>query len=157
MNSPSGSRPKMKKLLKRDKPVMRSFFIDPEGYNKLWMSATPNRKTIYLQLQGEGEHKRYVGTVTLSTRTIEIKRDRDKHLLRARQAYGFNEYILSNAKSFNMVWLRDQHEDWKIPVKDILENGKYLQFKQQGYELQKFLTLDELAKYRVIKKRGTRL
>lgn len=157
MSTQAFIKPKAKKARKKaEKPVIRQLFIDDEGLNKIILSSTSKRKTIFLKLKGDSKNRR-IGTVTLSTKTLEIRRSRDKHLFRKRNAYGFNEYVLREGKSFNMVWLRDEHQHWKIPVQDILEKGWYLHFKQEGYELQKFMSLTELEKYRVLKKENRRL
>lgn len=146
----------------RAKPVYRTFFIDEANSNdKVHLKSTDKRMTVSLQLQAEGAKTRKIGTITLSTRTMEIKRRRAAHLFRKMNAYGFNDYVLRTAKKFDTIRLSDETCDWKIPVKFILENGsemkQYLQFKEQGFEKQVFVTLTQLEQFRILKKSNTRL
>jgi hypothetical protein len=91
-----------------------------------------------------------IGTVTKSTRTIEMKRKRAKHLHYMSNSYGFNDYILREQTTFDWVRLSDDlGNNWKIPVSYILEKGKYLNFKGQGFELQRFVSLENLEQFRV--------
>jgi hypothetical protein len=136
------------KLSAPTKPVIRTFFIDENGDNKVMVKSTVKTKTIHLLLKGENR-KRLVGTITRSTKAITIKRKRQEHLFRAGNAYGFNAYILREAKDFDTIMLSDEFSHWRIPVKFILEHGKHLLFSQVGYELQLFVSLEQLEQYRV--------
>lgn len=131
-------------------PVFKTFFIDDEGHNKLIMKRTEKTKTLYLQLQSY-TRKRRLGVVTISTRTITVRRKYYQHLFRKGNAYGFNEFLLKNTKTFDTINLSDEFSDWKIPVKFILENGKHLNFKQQGFELQLFVSLEQIEQFKVKK------
>lgn len=156
IKKPARRGPSGKPRRKPEKKQYREFFIDSLSGDKMIMRFTSKRKELYLKLHSEN-NKRYLGTITLSTKTMELKRKRQFHLLWAKNAYGFNEYVLSNAKTFDKVWLRDEYADWKIPIKDILEKGDYLHFKGQGYERQKFMTLEQLEPYRIHKKSNRRI
>ncbi len=147
----------VKRSSPKNAPVHRQFFLDDEGRNKLHLKTTDKTIALHLQLESEGSRKRKIGVVTKSTKTLVIKRSRSKHLLVKGNAYGFNQHILKEAKTFDTVRLSDEHSDWKIPVEYILSEGKHLMFKQQGFELQLFLTLTQLEKYRVHKKEGRRI
>lgn len=136
------------KLSPPTKAVIRTFFIDENGDNKVMVKSTLKTKTIHLMLKGENR-KRLIGTITRSTKAITIKRKREEHLFRKGQAYGFNAYILREAKDFDTIMLSDEFSHWKVPVKFILENGKHLLFSQVGYELQLFISLEQLEPYRV--------
>lgn len=138
-------------------PVYRQFFLDDDGRNKLHLKTTDKTIVLHLQLEAEGSRKRKIGVVTRSTKTLGIKRSRAKHLLVKGNAYGFNQHILNEAKTFDTIRLSDEFSNWKIPVSYILTEGKHLIFKQQGFELQLFLTLAQLEKYRVLKKEGRRI
>ena len=79
-----------------------------------------------------------------------MRRKMAVHLFRKANAYGFNEYILKNSKTFDTIRLRDDAgNDWKIPKQFIIDNGRYLNFKEQGYELQLFVPLEMLEPFRV--------
>jgi hypothetical protein len=140
----------------KDRGVIREFFIDDAGLNRIICHNFDKRVVLYLKLQSE-TRKRKVGVITKSTKTIKITRTREKHLFNKMYAYGFNEYILREAKLFDTVWLKDNYEEWKVPVKFILETGQnYLHFKQQGFDLQRFVTLEELEQFRVLNKEKRR-
>lgn len=103
---------------------IREFFLDNSGMNKMIMHHSDKTIVLYIQLQAGRGRKRKIGVVTKSTETIIIKRNREKHLFRKMDAYGFNQYILENTKSFKTVWLKDDFSDWKIPVSFILQIGR---------------------------------
>lgn len=127
----------------KDGNTIRSFFIDDTGKNKLMIKQ--NDKLITLILKLGTTKNRHIGTVTKSTRTIEMNRVRGKHLFLKGNAYGFNHYVLKNQTSIDWIRLSDDMGGrWKISVKDVLDNGKFLHFKNQGFELQQFLSLNEL-------------
>lgn len=138
--------PKPKTARKKVPYVFRTFYIDMDNTIRI----QSNDKLIKLSLHLKGSEPRMIGTITKSTRTIEMRRKMAIHLFRKGNAYGFNEYILRESKTFDWVRLRDDAgNDWKIPKKFILENGQYLNFKEQGYELQLFVPLEMLEPYRV--------
>jgi len=125
---------------------IRSFYIDEQ--NTLLIKS--NDKLIIVKLLLKNMKPRMIGTVTKSTRTIEMKRKRAKHLHYMSNSYGFNDYILREQTTFDWVRLSDDlGNNWKIPVSYILEKGTYLEFKQQGFELQRFVSLENLEQFRV--------
>jgi hypothetical protein len=125
---------------------IRSFYIDEQ--NTLLIKS--NDKLIIVKLLLKNMKPRMIGTVTKSTRTIEMKRKRAKHLHYMSNSYGFNDYILREQTTFDWVRLSDDlGNNWKIPVSYILEKGKYLNFKGQGFELQRFVSLENLEQFRV--------
>ena len=125
---------------------IRSFYIDEQ--NTLLIKS--NDKLIIVKLLLKNMKPRMIGTVTKSTRTIEMRRKRGKHLHYMTNSYGFNDYILREQTTFDWVRLSDDlGNHWKIPVSYILEKGKYLNFKGQGFELQRFVSLENLEQFRV--------
>jgi hypothetical protein len=128
--------------------TIRKFFLDQTSKNYLIIKQ--NNKLTVLSLKLEAYTKtRLIGTVTKSTRTIEMKRKKEKHLFVKYNAYGFNDYILRNQTSIDWVRLNDETCHWKIPVNFILENGTYLHFQKNGFELQRFVSLEQLEQFRV--------
>jgi hypothetical protein len=136
-------------------PAEIRYLYDDNGLDRIQMinnrdkNGNLNTKVLNLQLKSEDYKNRRIGTMTLSTKVIKIKRDRSKHLYRIGNAYGFNDYVLRNAKYFDTVWLQDEYQEWKVPVRFILENGKHLFFKQQGFEIQVFVTLEQLNDFKI--------
>jgi hypothetical protein len=125
---------------------IRSFYIDEQ--NTLLIKS--NDRLIIVKLLLKNMKPRMIGTVTKSTRTIEMKRKIGKHLHYMTNSYGFNDYILREQTTFDWVRLSDDlGNHWKIPVSYILEKGTYLKFKQQGFELQRFVSLENLEQFRV--------
>lgn len=102
---------------------------------------------IHLKLKGENR-KRLVGRMNKAKRILEVKRKRGKHLHYTSNSYGFNYHILSNAKLFDKILLSDEHGEYAIPVEAILDDGKFLFFKQQGFEKQIFMTLSQMDKFK---------
>lgn len=141
----------------RQKAVIRSFWMDDEGLNKVFIKSTDKTITVSLNLKGEGSRKRKIGVITKSTRTLKISRKRYDHLFIKGNAYGFNDYIMRNAKQFDTVALSDEFADWKIPREFILEHGRYYHFLPQGFELQRFLSLEELEPFKVKPKENRRM
>ena len=134
--------------------VTRTFYIDMDNY----LMLSSNDKLINVKLKLKGDKVRQIGTVTKSTRTIEIRRVRDRHLFRKLNAYGFNDYVLRHQTSFEWIRLSDDVGDhWKIPVSYVLEKGEYLNFKKEGFELQRFVSLNDLEQFRVKKEENRRL
>ncbi len=127
--------------------VIRQFPIDDDNY----LMIKSNDKLIHLTLKLKGDKPRKIGVVTKSTKTIVIKRKKSIHLFRKMNAYGFNRYVLENAFTFDTIRLSDDTGgQWKIPVNYILENGRFLQFKSEGFEKQQFVSLEELDKFKVL-------
>lgn len=140
----------------KKQPEIRHFFLDEQGHNRIIMHHSEKTVVLYIKLQSEGGRSRKVGVITKSTKTLKITRKRDKHLFRKLNAYGFNEYVLANGKSFDKIWLKDDFNEWKIPVDFILKEGEYLNFKAQGFELQKFISLEKIEQFKVKKKENRR-
>jgi|ERR1035437_613978 hypothetical protein len=136
--------------------TIRSFFIDDTGKNLLMVKQ--NNKLITLTLKLGKTKSRHIGTVTKSTRTIEMRRDISRgHLFRKGNAFGFGYYVLKNQDSIDNIRLSDDTgRHWKIPVQYVLQKGKFLHFKSQGFELQRFVSLEDLEKFIVHKEENRR-
>lgn len=129
--------------------VIRQFYIDDKGEDLLIIKSTDKTKAIYLKLLSENK-KRLLGIITRSTRTIHFKRKRSIHLFRKSNSYGFNQFLLSNQTTIDWVNLDDDEGGhWKIPVKYILEHGEYLRFSKVGFELQRFVSLENLEQFKI--------
>ena len=103
---------------------------------------------VHLKLHTNAK-SREVGKVNLKERVMEIKRDRERHLFRKNNSYGFNEYLIKEARTFDKIKLIDDLGTYVFPKDLILEKGRYLFFKEQGFEKQLFLQLDEIIGYKV--------
>ena len=69
--------------------------------------------------------------------------------IRKNNSYGFNEHLIKTGKTFDKIKLIDDGGTYVFPKSEILEKGKYLFFKEQGFEKQLFLPLEEINKFKV--------
>lgn len=123
------------------------FTISDEEGNRIISTHHGTFATIHLHLKEES-FQRKLGTIRIAEREFHVKRDRTKHFMWRTRQYGFNHYILFNAKLFDTVVIEDEHARWRIPRTVMLEHGKFMHFKNNGgFELQVFVSLDTLAPY----------
>jgi hypothetical protein len=111
--------------------IVRGFYDE----NKDWTWAT-----IHLKLSNLNK-PRLLGYVDVQTATFNCVRDCSKHYHRKAGGFGFNwEILSSNLIHIKTIALRvDDDKLYVFPKKLIEERGTFLNFKQQGFELQKFL------------------
>jgi len=105
--------------------------------------------SIFLKLRSESK-KRNLGNLIIKDRSFHIIRDSGKHYHYKSKSYGFNWNIINDAelgiKSIHLIV--DKKDKYVIP-KTILDTyGKFLNFKQQGFELQKFLPFDMIKNFK---------
>jgi hypothetical protein len=112
--------------------------VIPDKYGN---SIIVSGNVISLKLKSE-TRTREIGLINLQEKYLAVNRVRSKHLFRKNSSYGFNHYILLNAKKFDKIKLSDDIGTWLIPIKLILEKGSFLHFNKDGFELQIFLPLD---------------
>jgi hypothetical protein len=103
--------------------------------------------TVKLKL-GKESALRLIGKVDLRRGILELKRSKEKHLFRKNDSYGFNEYFIRTAKTFNQIELTDEDGTYIFPKDLVLQKGSYLHFKGLGFERQLFLPLSEIKKYK---------
>jgi hypothetical protein len=92
--------------------------------------------------------ERKIGDIDMPTRTLTVTRNRAKHLLQKGNAYGLNHKLLAEATRFDTVRIVDDFGRWDIPREYILENGKFLLFAKQGFELQIFISLEQIQQFK---------
>lgn len=125
------SKKKNKDFIVQQKP-------DKHG-NSLWIMNSGN---VFLKLAKETK-KRRLGYIDRGKRIFMVRRKRATHLFRKINSYGFNHHLISKAKSFDKISLRDEFGEYEFSVSKVMEHGKtHLHFKQQGFELQIFLPLE---------------
>lgn len=105
---------------------------------------------IYIKLTSE-RHRRLIGVIVESKRRLHVERSEDVHLLIKANAYGFNYHILSKATKYDNVVIHEKNskEVYLIPRETILDTGKFMFFKQQGFEVQIFLNREIIKNYKV--------
>ena len=108
--------------------------------------------TIFLKLKSENR-RRNVGNLYLHDNSFHMRRNSQKHYHYATKGYGFNWNIINDdALEIKTIHLTiDETEKYVFPKSLIKDWGRFLNFKQQGFELQKFLPFDFIKKYRVNK------
>lgn len=107
--------------------------------NKLIVTVSGN---VFLKLSTEKRHRR-LGLIDRDKKLFIINRNREKHLHRKSNSYGFNHHLISKAKTFNKILLKDEFGEYQFPINKILDHGKTLMhYKQKGFELQIFLPIE---------------
>lgn len=105
---------------------------------------------LYITLHLKGKKAgRNIGRVRLADRVLEVERKREKHLMRKANAYGFNEYVIREAKKFDNIELTDEYGTYSFSRQLILNMGKYLHFKEEGFEKQLFLSLNIITNHKI--------
>lgn len=119
--------------------IVRGFYDE----NKEWTHAS-----IHLKLVKLGK-PRLLGYVDVQSATFNCVRDTNKHYHRKAGGFGFNwEILSSNLIHIKTISLRlDDDKLYVFPKSLVQDYGKFLNFKQQGFELQKFLHFDYIRKY----------
>lgn len=105
---------------------------------------------LYITLHLKGKKAgRNIGRVRLADRVLEVSRKRGKHLMLKANAYGFNEYVLREAKRFDKIELTDEYGTYLFSRQLVLDMGKYLHFKEEGFEKQIFLSLNIITNHKI--------
>lgn len=120
--------------------------VEDEIGNLLLCKDNGSRITVSLKLKSERRYRK-LGIINREQKSISIKRNSGKHLMRKFSGYGFNHKLLVDSKTFDTIRLSDENSSWTIPKQFILDNGKYLNFKSQGFELQIFISLNDINQF----------
>jgi len=126
---------------------MKTFEVSDERGNLLKLFNNGIIIIVNLKLVSENKF-RNIGTINIKNRDITIKRNRKKHLFKKIFGYGFNHKLLKETKLFDNIRFIDDYDEWLIPKSHILENGKFLLFSQQGFELQIFISLLDITQFK---------
>lgn len=107
-----------------------------------------NYLVMFIQLKAERRRRR-VGTIDIKGRVLIVHRNKKKHLHRKSNSYGFNFEILSKAKSFDKIMLTDDNGTYLMDRMEMVKNGKFLFFKQQGFEKQIFIPIKYIYEHKL--------
>jgi hypothetical protein len=121
--------------------------IEDLSGNKL--IASHKDSIINLSLLLADGKKRAIGQIDKATRTLRLIRSRSKHLMRVNNSYGINYYLIENGVTFDKVEIVDEKSRWLIPKDYLIEHCTTMNFKAQGFELQKFISLDKLNTFAI--------
>lgn len=125
--------------------------ISDNAGNVIYATTGVNGDSITLQLQtvenGIAGIRRTLGVIDKHSRVMTVRRKRAAHLHKKSNSYGFNHYVLTNAKTFDRVEIVDDFGMYVVPVDVLLSNGKILYFKQNGFERQVFVPIETIQQY----------
>lgn len=122
--------------------------IKDEKGNIITTKNNGKRIVIFLKIPSKLKLRK-LGNVNLKTKIFTIRRNRERHLFKKHDAYGFNIYLLKNAKTFDKIKLIDNYDTFVFSVEFALSNTKYLTFSKQGFEIQGFLSLTQLQPFKI--------
>ena len=113
--------------------------------------------SIHLKLSSE-KHPRMLGHIDIANKTFYCKRDMSKHYHYKSKGFGFNWGILEdtylNIDSINLLVFNKEEgktetkSRYVFPKSLISQFGKVMNFKQQGFELQRFLKYEFIKNYK---------
>ena len=129
--------------------MIKTYNIKDESGNVL--IAEHDNWLITLTLLFTDGHKRIIGRIDKENKILKLTRVREKHLMRVNNSYGINYFLIENGKLFNTIQLQDDFKTWTISKEYLIENCITMNFKKQGFELQKFITLEKLDSYKTTK------
>lgn len=119
------------------------FEINDKFGNKLLME-TGKVYNIYLKLINENRTRK-LGVYDPIEKTLQLKRNSQKHYHYKSKSYGVNSELLNNLE-IDKVKFNIDKKLYMIPISEF-KYAKYLNFNQQGFELQKFLPTSIIYKY----------
>lgn len=103
---------------------------------------------VFLHTIGKLEKKK-LGTIYRTARMFIMDRERHKDYNNKYCAYGFNRHLLTKAKSFDTILLRDEYGEYQFSVSEILEHGKaHNELIEEGFNLQLFFPLSIMKTYK---------
>lgn len=133
---------------------VEKLYQEDAAKNRLFLRIFYNEKkershaTLHLRLKSEGR-ERLLGHVDFTTKTFYCKRDSKVHYHYKTEGYGFNWTVINDSMLAieHIHLLVDDKEHYTFPKTALSEFGKFLNFKEQGFELQKFLSLKMIQMY----------
>lgn len=131
--------------MKRKQIIERHLVSDDHG-NTLTAIHTKTRVRLSLKLNTY-KYKRDLGFIDKKTRTLHIKRNRERHLYKNNNSYGFNYILLAKASLFDTVVINDDLGRYRIGRQTIIEEGRFLYFLAHGFEKQIFYPIDKLQPF----------
>lgn len=103
---------------------------------------------IYQQVLGKWN---MIGEIDFAERTLAVYRDREKHLMKMFDGYGFSKDLIDSSRFFDFILIKEKSgEDealYLIPREEILLYGQL--YKAEGYEKQIFISLEKLKNFKI--------
>lgn len=118
--------------------ILLRVFYDEKGL--------PANANVHLRLVSE-KAPRLLGSVDFASRTFYCKRKTSKHLHRKSNSFGFNWTVLNDSflQIEKVYIIVDDTEHFRFRKSLMDEFGTFLNFKQQGFELQRFLRTELIS------------
>lgn len=130
-------------------PIIRTI-SDPEG-NFIRSYDHGDLIQVFLKLRSESSARR-LGYIRPAQRILELERNRSRHLHQKSNSYGLNYELIKQSTRFDTIRIIDEFGVYDLPKDIALSNGKFLFFKQEGFERQLFIPLTLLTQYQKTKK-----
>ena len=120
--------------------ILLRVFFDEKGL--------PANANVHLRLVSE-KAPRLLGSVDFSSRTFYCRRKTGKHLHRKSNSFGFNWTVLNDSfLAIEKVYIIvDDTDHYRFRKSLMDEFGSFLNFKQQGFELQRFMNVDLISRH----------
>lgn len=111
-------------------------------------SNQPTNANIFLELVTE-KKKRNLGQYNFINKTLYVERKSSKHYHYTTKSYGFNHELI-NDDFLDIQWIVADIDGtkYRFPKKTIDDYGRFLQFSNQGFELQKFVPFALIKNYK---------
>lgn len=130
--------------------------VNDNKHNQLVIKAdirTQKLLKVAIRLATE-DSVRNVARVDLNEKKMYMRRDHTKHFHFVSKSYGFNWTVISDSVGWDTLVLAvtfgdGDKEVYEIPRSVLLTSGRILNFQQQGFEIQKFVPVELIRKYRV--------
>lgn len=113
------------------------------------VDGVPTGVDLYLKLKAE-QKRRKLGWIDLDKGIFVVKRKIGTHRHFASNSYGFNYEILKEQHlfKFQIIHLIEDTGTEYYFLKQLIEkHGTFMNYKQQGFELQRFISLDLLKPF----------
>jgi len=112
------------------------------------IEATHENTLVRLILILKDGTKRFIGEIDKQAKILKLYRTREKHLMRVNNSYGINYFLIETGQLFEKVEITDDFTSWTISKDYLIDNCIIMNFKKQGFEVQKFITIEALDLYK---------
>ena len=113
----------------------------------------PTSATVYLRLQNIGNYPRQIGYIDIPKRTFHCYRDSTKHLHIKSNSYGFNYFLIDERFGIDRINVKIDRSAYEFGIDVLREQSSVLNFKSQGFEVQRFLPVEIILQHKVGRKR----
>lgn len=127
--------------------------VKDKQWNRIYTRKLKKLLKVYLKLRGAA-YERSIGVIDKPNKTLIVNRDPRTHSFIKTDSYWFNHQLVS---ILDDDWIVIVRQPWtriiyKTTIKDIKEKGKFLNFAEQWFELQQFMSKSSMEKDIELKK-----